>query len=172
MFTMGIYYCVVLYRLRVGTTRQSFKVSEFQRPYTLLLHTLVLQTLMTPAQPSSSALRFLLPSVRDIIFIFLFWSVLAGPLSNRPLADADIGWHIRTGEQSLATHSLPRPGPFSSTLRGQPWFAWEWLYDVLLGILHHACGLNGGLNGVVWLCAALVAATFMILLSQLVRRGT
>ena len=41
---------------------------------------------MPSAQPSSSAVRFLLPSVRDIIFIFLFWSVLAGPLANRPLA--------------------------------------------------------------------------------------
>src|SRR6266404_4081412 len=123
---------------------------------------------MPSAQPSSSALRFLLPSVRDIIFIFLFWSLLAGPLSNRPLADADIGWHIRTGELILATHSLPRTDPFSSTMEGHPWFAWEWLYDILLGILHRACGLNG----VVWLCALLVAAIFALLLSQLLQRGT
>ena len=115
-----------------------------------------------------SKARFLIPSVRDIIFIFIFWSLLAGPLSNRPLADADIGWHIRTGEQILATHSLPRTDPFSSTMQGQPWFAWEWLYDMLLGILHHACGLNG----VVWLCALLVAAIFVMLLSQLLQRGT
>ncbi|MGA2358213.1 MAG: hypothetical protein ABSF66_04380 [Terriglobales bacterium] len=133
-----------------------------------LPHTLLLHTLMTPAQPTSSALRFLLPSVGDIIFIFLFWSLLAGPLSNRPLADADIGWHIRNGEQMLATHSLPRTDPFSSTMQGQPWFAWEWLYDILLGILHQACGLNG----VVWLCALLVAAIFVLLLSQLLRGGT
>ena len=123
---------------------------------------------MAPAQPSSRALRFLLPSVRDIIFIFLFWSLLAGSLSNRPLADADIGWHIRTGEQILTTHSLPRTDPFSSTMQGQPWFAWEWLYDIPLGVLHQACGLNG----VVWLCALLVAAIFALLLSQLLRRGT
>jgi hypothetical protein len=89
-------------------------------------------------------------------------------LSNRPLADADIGWHIRTGEQILATHTLPRTDPYSSTMQGQPWFAWEWLYDVVLGVLHRACGLNG----VVWLCAALVAAVFLILLSQLLKRGT
>jgi hypothetical protein len=123
---------------------------------------------MTPEQPSSSAVRFLLPSVRDIIFIFLFWSLLAGPLSNRPLADPDIGWHIRTGELILETHSLPRTDPFSSTMQGQPWFAWEWLYDILLGILHRACGLNG----VVWLCALLVATIFALLLSQLLQRGT
>ncbi len=123
---------------------------------------------MPAARPSSRALRFLLPSVRDIIFIFLFWSVLAGPLANRPLADSDIGWHIRTGERMLATHSLPRTDPFSSTMQGQPWFAWEWLYDLALGILHQACGLNG----VVWLCALLVATIFALLLSQLLARGT
>jgi len=123
---------------------------------------------MDKSQPSSPALRFLLPSVRDIIFMFLFWSLLAGPLSNRPLADADVGWHIRTGEQILATHALPRTDPFSSTMQGQAWLAWEWLYDILLGILYRTCGLNG----VVWLCALLVAAIFAMLLSQLVQRGT
>ena len=123
---------------------------------------------MTAAQPRSSALRFLVPSVRDLIFVSLFWSLLAGPLSNRPLADADIGWHIRTGEQILVTHSLPRTDHFSSTMQGQPWFAWEWLYDILLGILHRWCGLNG----VVWLCALLVAVFFTLLLSQLLKRGT
>jgi hypothetical protein len=123
---------------------------------------------MTPAQPSSSVLRFLLPSVRDIFFIFLFWSLLAGPLANWPLADADIGWHIRTGEQILATRSLPRTDPFSSTMQDQPWFAWEWLYDILLGLMHQACGLNG----VVWLCALVVATIFTLLLSQLLKLGT
>jgi len=124
--------------------------------------------LQTPTQPRSSALRLLMPSVGDMVFIFLFWSLLAGPLSNRPLADADIGWHIRAGERILATHSLPRTDPFSSTMQGQPWFCWEWLYDIMLGVLHRACGLNG----VVWLCALLVAAVSALVLSQLLRRGT
>jgi hypothetical protein len=122
----------------------------------------------TSPQATSWAQSFFLPSVRDIIFIFLFWSLLAGPLSHLPLADADIGWHIRTGELILATHSLPRTDPFSSTMQGKPWFAWEWLYDLTLGILDRACGLNG----VVWLCALLVAGTFTLLLSQLLKRGT
>ncbi len=115
-----------------------------------------------------SAEYFLLPSARDIIFILVFWAVLAGSFSNRPLADLDIGWHIRTGEQILATHTLPHTDPYSSTMQGQRWFAWEWLYDLVLGILYRACGLNG----VVWLCALLAATTFTILLSQLLKRGT
>jgi hypothetical protein len=121
-----------------------------------------------PAPSNPSTLRFLVPSARDIIFLLLFWSLLVGPLSSRPLADADIGWHIRTGEQILATHSIPRTDPFSFTMQGQPWFAWEWLYDALLGILYRA----GGLNGVVWLCALLVASVFVILLRLLLKNGT
>jgi len=116
----------------------------------------------------ASAIHFLVPSVRDIIFIFLFCSLLAGTFSNRPLADPDIGWHIRTGELILATHTLPRTDPFSSTMQGQPWFAWEWMYDLALGILDRACWLNG----VIFLCALLVASTVTVLLSQLLKRGT
>ncbi len=123
---------------------------------------------MTGDLPTSTTLRWLVPSVRDLVFIFLFWSLLAGPLSNRPLADADIGWHIRTGELILASHNLPRTDPFSSTMQGQAWFAWEWLYDVLLVSLHTA----GGLNGVVWLCALLIAFVLTFLLWQLLERGT
>jgi hypothetical protein len=121
-----------------------------------------------PAPSKPSAFRFLVPSALDVIFILLFWAVLAGPLSNRPLADPDIGWHIRTGDVILATHSIPRSDPFSSTMQGKAWFAWEWLYDALLGVLYHACGLNG----VAWLCALLVAAVFVFLLRMLLKRGT
>jgi hypothetical protein len=124
---------------------------------------------MLPAsQPSNSPLISLLPSARDIIFILLFWSILAGPLARRPLADADIGWHIRTGEQILTAHSIPRTDDFSSTMQGQPWLAWEWLYDLALGILHRTMGLNG----VVWLAALIIAATMTLLVGQLVKTGT
>src|SRR5882724_12986386 len=112
--------------------------------------------------------RFLLPSVRDLVFLVAFWALLIGPLSNRPLVDADIGWHIRSGEQILATSSVPRVDSFSSTMQGQPWFAWEWLYDTLLGVVHGSMGRNGG----VWLAALLMATTFTILFSQLLTRGT
>jgi hypothetical protein len=118
-----------------------------------------------PPQPSSFAcVSYCLRSATSFSF-FCFGRCWLGSLSNRPLADADIGWHIRTGEQILATHSLPRTDPYSSTMQGQPWFAWEWLYDILLGILHRA----GGLNGVVWLCARWWQGFSLMLLSQLLQ---
>lgn len=119
-----------------------------------------------PASPCWE--RFFLPSIRDLLFLIAFWALLAGPLSNRPLADSDIGWHIRAGEQIVATHSVPRADSFSSTMQGQPWFAWEWLYDALLGVVHNAMGLNG----VVSLAALLMATTFALVFRQLLARGT
>jgi hypothetical protein len=126
---------------------------------------------VTPARSATVSMgwpRFLLPSVRDLVFLVSFWALLIGPLSNRPLADADIGWHIRTGEQILATHSVPRVESFSSTMHGQPWFAWEWLYDTLLGVVYGSMGLNG----VVWLAALLMSTAFAVLFWQMLARGT
>ncbi len=120
------------------------------------------------ATASKGWARFLLPSVRDLVFLVALWALLVGPLSNRPLADADIGWHIRAGEQILATHSVPRVDSFSSTMQGQPWFAWEWLYDTLLGVVHGSMGLNG----VVWLAALLMSTAFAVVFWQMLARGT
>jgi hypothetical protein len=57
--------------------------------------------------------------------------------------DSDTGWHIRTGEMILRTGSLPHTDPFSFSRAGQPWLAWEWLSDVLMGAVHQTAGLSG-----------------------------
>ncbi len=90
------------------------------------------------------------------------------PLSMRLLGDAGIGWHIRTGQQILATHAIPRVDSFSSTMAGKPWFAWEWLYDLAVGKLEASFGLNG----VVWLTAVVIAAVFAWTFRLLLARGT
>lgn len=112
--------------------------------------------------------QLLFPSVCDLIFLISFWALVMGPLSSRPLADADIGWHIRAGEQILANGAVPRVDSFSSTMHGHPWFAWEWLYDLLLGVVYRAMGLNG----VVLLAALLMSASFALLFRELIRRQT
>jgi len=115
----------------------------------------------------NTLLRWLVPSVADLIFIALLASLLASPLSMKLLGDAGIGWHIRTGQWILGTHTIPRVDPFSTHTR-KPWIAWEWLYDVMVGRLE----ASAGLNGVVWLTAAVIAAVFAALFGLLMRRGT
>lgn len=112
--------------------------------------------------------RWALPSVADVTFIALLGALLFTPLAVRLLSDAGIGWHIRAGQQILATHAIPHVDPFSSTMSAKPWFAWEWLYDVIVGELD----AKFGLNGVVWFTAIVIGAVFALLFRVLVARGT
>lgn len=112
-------------------------------------------------------LRFAMPSIPDLIFVALLCVLLFTPLAVKLLGDAGIGWHIRTGQLILSTHQIPHSDPFSSAMAGKPWFAWEWLYDVKVGWLDSAMGLNG----VVWWNAAVIAATFGLAAYLLFKRG-
>jgi hypothetical protein len=111
--------------------------------------------------------RFLIPSVADLIFIVLLVDLTCGALAPRLLKDAGTGWHIRDGQQILHTHSITRTDSFSYTMRGQPWYAWEWLYDAFIAAIHQWMGLNG----VVFFNAVVIAATFAIVLLLAWRRG-
>jgi hypothetical protein len=110
--------------------------------------------------------RWLLPSAGDLIFVGLLGLLVFTALSVRLLGDAGIGWHIRTGQMILATHAIPRVDPFSITT-GQPWFAWEWLYDVIVGWLDS----EAALNGVVLFTALIIALVFASTFRLLLRRG-
>jgi hypothetical protein len=112
--------------------------------------------------------RWVMPSMADLIFVAILCVLVFTPLSVRLLGDAGIGWHIRTGQQILATHSVPHVDPFSSTMAGKPWFAWEWLYDVVVGELEEKLSLNG----VVWFTAIVIAAVFASTFRLLVARRT
>jgi hypothetical protein len=67
--------------------------------------------------------------------------------------DADAGWHVRNGERILRERQLPRADPYSWSKPGEPWYAWEWGADALMGAAHGA----GGLGAVAWLYALAIA---------------
>jgi hypothetical protein len=46
--------------------------------------------------------------------------------------DPDLWWHIRVGQDILATHRWPIADTFSYTVHGTPWLAYEWLGDVAI----------------------------------------
>jgi hypothetical protein len=108
-----------------------------------------------------------MPSSADLIFIALLGVLVFTPLSVKLLGDAGIGWHIRTGQQILFTHAIPRVDLFSSTMQGRPWFAWEWLYDVIAGWLDARLGLNG----VAWVSAVVIATVFAGMFRLVLLRG-
>src|SRR5271155_540657 len=57
--------------------------------------------------------------------------------------DPDLWWHIRVGQEILATRHWPNTDPYSFTAAGQPWMAYEWLGEVLLGGVARVAGLPG-----------------------------
>jgi hypothetical protein len=120
----------------------------------------------SPASPPIW-LRVALPSVGDLIFVLLLASMTIGALAPRLLGDAGTGWHIRNGELILRTRSITRTDPFSATMNGQPWYAWEWLYDVEIAGIHRWTGLNG----VVFLTALVIASSFTLTFWLTLRRG-
>ncbi len=122
----------------------------------------------TAAQsPAPRWVRYLVPSVSDLVFIVLLVALTYGATASRLLGDAGIGWHIRNGQQMLQTHSITRTDSFSSTMNGQAWYAWEWLYDLGIASIHGWLGLNG----VVLVTATIIAATFAFVLRIALCRG-
>src|SRR5260370_4389647 len=105
-------------------------------------------------RPGSAWTGILFPSMTDIFFAaVLLWLFLGGG-GKSLLGDGDTGWHIRTGDYILQHHAVPRTDIFTFTRPDAPWFAWEWLSDVLFSQVHQAWGVKGIslLAGVV-LCA-------------------
>jgi hypothetical protein len=107
------------------------------------------------------------PSAADVLFITIVFGLSCGALGRILLRDAGIGWHIRNGQQMLLTYAITRNDPFSATINGGAWYAWEWLYDLLIAVIHQTLGLNG----VVFFSAAIIAAAFVLTLNFAVRRG-
>jgi Flp pilus assembly pilin Flp len=107
-----------------------------------------------------------LPSLADFAFLMPLGYLFARMDGAKTLlGDCDTGWHIRTGEWIIAHGWVPSSDVFSFTKPGAPWFAWEWLSDVLLAKLN----AFGGLMAVVLFGALLLAITFTALF-MLVRR--
>lgn len=110
----------------------------------------------------------LMPSFTDIAFlmpvVFLF-TRMAGVRSL--LGDGDTGWHIRTGEWILAHHQVPYVDMFSFTKPGEPWFAWEWLWDLGAAWIYQ----RSGLAGVVLVSFFIICMTFALLYRLIARRS-
>lgn len=113
--------------------------------------------------------RWLWPSLFDVIVVVLplWFFALSGDVASALLSDGDTGWHIRTGDWILQHRQFVREDLFSFSKAGQPWFAWEWLSDILFSLLHSAMGMKG----LVLLTIALSSLYLALLFRQMVWRG-
>ena len=81
------------------------------------------------------------------------------------VTDADVWWHMRTGEWILQHGAVPHTDPFSSYGAGRPWAAYSWLFDLLIVQLFQRLGLVGI---VAYSTGMVVAVT--VALHRLIRR--
>src|SRR5438093_697135 len=90
----------------------------------------------------STNTRFWLPSVSDIFFLstFLFLAFSSG---NNLLNDADTGYHIRAGEYMIKNLMVLRYDIFSYISPPLPWFAHEWLSEVIMALVYRLSALTG-----------------------------
>ncbi len=119
-----------------------------------------------PAARPSLLLRFL-PSLADLVFLLPAISLFLMSDGASTMLEGDTGWHIRTGEWILANGGVPRQDIFSFTKPGAPWFAWEWLWDVVFARLHAL----GGLTAVVLISLAVISTTFLLVFRMAVRKS-
>ncbi|MEO8126844.1 MAG: hypothetical protein ABJF23_07115 [Bryobacteraceae bacterium] len=101
-------------------------------------------SLENPGVMRRESLSWVLPDAAllfGILTIFICLFLFDG--TQKLFRDSDTGWHIRTGEAILSGSGLPQTDPYSLLRRGQPWFAWEWGADVLMGAAHRLDGMTG-----------------------------
>jgi hypothetical protein len=68
--------------------------------------------------------------------------------------DPDLWWHIKVGQDIVRNHHWPTSDPYSFTVSGTPWMAYEWLGDVAIGFIARY-GLQA-LEGLLMALAALI----------------
>jgi hypothetical protein len=112
---------------------------------------------------------WLKPSLGDLVAASLVgWLFVAGHGWSSLLADGDTGWHIRAGDWILSNQSVPRLDLFAFSRPGEPWYAWEWLADVVFSLAHGA----GGLAGVTVLAGSVLTLAVLVVFGHALWRGS
>lgn len=98
------------------------------------------------------------------LLLFLPVAGVALLLSFTMTCDSDVLWHLKAGQVILERGSLLRTNTFASTYPDHPWPNPEWLFQVLLALLHRGGGFVaiGGLKVLVTVASAGVLYTLMV----------
>jgi hypothetical protein len=114
----------------------------------------------TAGESRQYALRPAIPLlVGAAIYLFLL------PLGSSLLNDADTYWHVAIGRWIVEHGALPTGDPFSHTMRGAHWIAFEWLSQLAYAGAHAL----GGWPAVAMLASVSYAIAFGLLARLLLR---
>ncbi|MEI8394469.1 MAG: hypothetical protein WCF85_07020 [Rhodospirillaceae bacterium] len=98
--------------------------------------------------------------------VLIWLGMVALPLTAalKLLNDPDTYWHIEAGRWMLSHHAVPFFDPFSHSLPGAPWFAHEWLAELIFALVYQYSGWNGTILVAVFSFAAALALLTRFLL--------
>jgi hypothetical protein len=109
-----------------------------------------LQTLSSTPLSTGSGFSALQTVSAALQMIFSFPAMLGVVLVGRVFyearnfaVDPDLWWHVRVGQDILASHHWATVDPYSYTVAGNPWMAYEWLGDVIIGTAAQLGGIAG-----------------------------
>lgn len=83
--------------------------------------------------------------VFDRLIFFLFVLALPPLLGSvwSVFRDGDVSWHVAAGRWILEHRSVPSTDPFSFTMAGKPWIAFEWGAEVIYAVAYNIAGFAG-----------------------------
>ena len=61
----------------------------------------------------------------------------------QPVRDWDLWWHIRTGQWIEQNHTVPTTDHFTNYGEGRRWYAYSWLFELIVVELFARWGLTG-----------------------------
>jgi hypothetical protein len=81
--------------------------------------------------------------LRVVVWVCLYSVPLCVALL--PNLDYDVWWHLRCGQWIVAEQTVPTTDPFSQygLTNGKPWYAYSWLFEVLVYTAHRTAGPQG-----------------------------
>jgi hypothetical protein len=77
-----------------------------------------------------------------VMCMFLLVGVVFG-FAVRSIAEPDIWWHLRNGEEMVVHHTIPSVDTYSFGAAGSAWLDHEWLSEIPFFLAFRAAGLQG-----------------------------
>ncbi len=86
-----------------------------------------------PPTPNITTTRLTKVMLGISLFIFFLY----------PSADADLGWHLRYGEEFLKTGQILKSNQFSFVMPGFAWINHSWFFDIIAALIFKYAGFIG-----------------------------
>ena len=110
------------------------------------------------------------PLPLDTLLFLMFVVLVPVALGAAPklFGDGDVSWQLAAGQWILAHGRIPQADPFSFTMGGRPWVAFEWLSQVTYASAFAAAGYRG----VAAVVMAALVALHWVMFAFLARRAS